>query len=77
MTPEPSPPRARASGAVTPLFPRLCRRILEGAAGPMLSTTSFSPMLISHAPVPEPQQYAVVAGLGLLGLSLWRRHTRR
>lgn len=27
--------------------------------------------------VPEPHQYAMAAGLGLVGLGLWRRHARR
>lgn len=27
--------------------------------------------------VPEPHQYAMLAGLGLVGLGLWRRHARR
>jgi hypothetical protein len=27
--------------------------------------------------VPEPHQYAMVAGLGLVGIGLWRRHARK
>ena len=27
--------------------------------------------------VPEPHQYAMLAGLGLVGMGLWRRHARR
>ena len=36
-------------------------------------TTTESFTLNIYSPVPEPQQYALVAGMGLLGFALWRR----
>lgn len=34
-------------------------------------------LTINVTAVPEPHQYAMAAGLGLAGMALWRRHSRR
>ena len=43
-----------------------------GDDGQILTLTSFAP----SAAVPEPSQYAMMAGLGLVGFGVWRRKTK-
>lgn len=44
-----------------------------GSAYGTSGTWRFDNVTISGTPIPEPHEYALLAGLGLVGLALWRR----
>ncbi len=49
--------------------------IVDGTTVPDFSLSNDAGVDFGHsfAPVPEPEHYAVLAGLGLLGFAVWRR----